>query len=77
MDEVLKDATNKINQFRDQLAKAKESAGTARALQKLKKQHEEERAEALREFADFKLRVSEREEKLERVRPSWTVIILK
>ena len=66
VEEILQDAANKINKFKAQLAKAKQNSATANALKKLRKQHEEEREEAMGEFAKYKERVQKREDSLRR-----------
>ena len=62
--EILQDAADKINKFKSQLAKAKQNSATANALKKLRKQHEEERDEAMGEFSKYKERVQKREDSL-------------
>ena len=64
VEEILQDAADKINKFKSQLAKAKQNSATANALKKLRKQHEEERDEAMGEFSKYKERVQKREDSL-------------
>ena len=64
VEEILKDAADKINKFKAQLAKAKENSATANALKQLRSQHEKERDAAMKEFSVYKGRVQTREDSL-------------
>jgi len=58
---ILQDAANKINRFKDALAKQREAAKEATTVRMLQERHEDERASVLAQFEEYKRTVKERE----------------
>eukprot|EP00854_Cymbomonas_tetramitiformis_P021696 gene21696-26096_t len=65
IEQILRDAADKINAFKTQLEAQRDDSRTAEALKTLTKQHEEEKAKAMAEFSAFKNKVKERESQLQ------------
>jgi DNA repair exonuclease SbcCD ATPase subunit len=65
IEEILKDASNKLNRFKQQLDDKKKQGDVAKKLDVLKEQHQKEKTDALAEFAAYKKKVKERELKLQ------------
>ncbi len=64
IEDILKDASNKLNQFKLQLDAKKKEGDVAKKLEVLKGQHQKEKADAMAEFAAYKKDVKEREVRL-------------
>ena len=58
---ILRDAASKINKFKDALSKQREAAKEATTVRMLQERHEQEKADVLARFEDFKRTVKDRE----------------
>lgn len=63
VDQILRDAAKKLNQFKDRLEKRQSVEATQEVLKQLRQQHKEQRTAALKEFEQMKKEATAREAK--------------
>eukprot|EP00940_MAST-03C_sp_MAST-3C-sp2_P001864 g1864.t1 len=77
MEEIMKDAADKINRFKSRLAKQKKDAKTAGAIEALKKQHRKEKEEALQALADLKKRSKQQQREIHKTMQARLALLQK
>ena len=64
MQEIMRDAADKLAKFKDAIAKQKDAAKTEAMIEKLKEQHEQEKKKAMKQLHELRKSVQSREEEI-------------